>query len=168
MRDDASDLDRLYPLVYDELRRMAVRLRPSHSLGPTTLVHEAYERLAQLDQSDWTPLRLRVVASAAMRSVLVDRARRRGALKRGGERVRVTISNLGTEPDIDIFALHQALTQLEDEDETAYRIVEMRFFGGLTNEEVAEALDTSLRTVERRWRAARALLRHLLHDDTTP
>lgn len=156
-------VDTVYPLVYQELRRLATALRPGDSLTPTTLVHEAYLRMVQLDpDGDWSEIRVRAVASRAMRSVLIDRARRRNAEKRGGDRERVTLAGLGAGPDIDLLALNEALDALEAQDPESYRVVELRFFGGFSNPEVAEVTGLSLRSVERRWRAARALLRHLL------
>jgi RNA polymerase sigma factor (TIGR02999 family) len=159
-------LDRLFPVVYDELRRLAARLRPTDSVTPTLLVHEAWLKLQGLPAAEpWEPRRLRVVVAAAMRSVLVDLARRRRAVKRGGGQERVTLSGVGEGTDpVDVLALHAALSRLEREDEATYRIIELRFFGGLSNVEVAETLGISLRTVERNGRAGQAALRMMLGE----
>ncbi|MBN2560090.1 MAG: sigma-70 family RNA polymerase sigma factor [Phycisphaerae bacterium] len=164
---EADVLDRLLPAVYDELRAMAGRcLRnqpPGQTLQPTALVHEAYIRLVDQTQvvaSD----RAHFVAVAAkvMRSALVDHVRSRHALKRGGERGRVPLDDalaLFEARSVDLLALDEALAKLANMDEQQCRIIEMRFFGGLTMEEIAAVLGVSTRTVERDWRMARAWLR---------
>ena len=156
--------------VYAELRRIAegyVRRERARSVQATELVHEAYLRLAQ----GRTPVfkdRTHFVAIAAisMRRLLVERARARGAEKRGGAQIRVTLDDrlLGTDtgPSLDLVALDAALTELAQLDPEQARIVELRFFGGLTVEETAEALGISPATVKRHWTIARAwLLREL-------
>jgi RNA polymerase sigma factor (TIGR02999 family) len=162
---DHGALGRLMPFVYDELRivaRQQLRRRPRHTLDTTGLVHETYLRLVDQSQAIWKD-RAHFLASAAvaMRHILVDQARRRTARKRGGEEIRVTLdeAELGIdERAVEILALDEALTTLADLSERLARLVELRFFGGLTEEETAEALGTSERTVRRDWQKARAYL----------
>jgi RNA polymerase sigma factor (TIGR02999 family) len=170
---DAPDLvDRLVPLVYDELREAA--RRQLRRVGPQTihtteLVHEAY---AKLVSSARVPASSRAhffgAASRAMRQVLVDRARARTAAKRSGGR-RVTVdfdrADLGDDPAEEILAVHEALERLAEFDERSARVVECRFFGGLTEPETAEALGVSERTVTRDWADARAWLRAALRAE---
>jgi RNA polymerase sigma-70 factor (ECF subfamily) len=154
--------------VYDELRSLAERhlheQRPDHTLQPTALVHEAYLRLAQgtkaegIDQLDL--LRL---AARAMRSVLVDHARRRKAMKRKGTGHRVSLDAVAAvygRSAIDLVALDDALTKLAELEPQWATLIELRFFGGCTEEETAELLKVSSRTVRRQWRGARAWLRN--------
>lgn len=162
MIDGKNDVDELYPLVYAELRRIATSLRPSHSVTPTVLVHEAYLKLARSDIEDWSEIKVRAVAAKAMRNILIDRARRRTADKRGGGWQQVTLSGLKDQANIDLLALSEALETLEKQDALSLQIVELHFFGGLSFPDIARITERSLRTIERRWRAARALLRHLL------
>lgn len=164
-RSETTSLEEAYALAYRELRARAGALGGDGSISPTTLVHEAFERLAHLqDEAGWTPLRVRAVAAKAMHSVLVDRVRARRAAKRGGGWQRVTLADVSDGSEVDLIELHDALTRLSAEDETAFRIVELRFFGGLSTGEIATVLELSPRTVERRWRAARALLRSLIES----
>jgi RNA polymerase sigma-70 factor, ECF subfamily len=159
------------PQVYDELRRLAAfylnRERRDHTLQPTALVHEAYLKLAEQDSAKWNdPLHFRAVAANAMRQILVDHARRRGTDKRGGDWVRVTFSEAvtaGAEPDVDVLALDEALAELGKLDERKSRVVELRFFGGLTCEEAARALSIAPKTAEADWYMARAWLRQQLN-----
>ena len=166
-----SDGDRnagadLLPIVYRELRRIAGDCmrgeRQGHSMQATDLVHEAFVKLVGRS-SEWESRRhFFGVAASAMRNVLVDRARERAAEKRGGEHDRVPLDDalaLYERSIEDILALDEALTRLGDKDPELARIVELRFFGGLNNEETAKVLDTSLRSVERLWTVARAWLR---------
>jgi RNA polymerase sigma factor (TIGR02999 family) len=154
------------PLVYDEMRAVAARHlrgeRPDHTLQPTALVHEAYLRLAQRRSTDWeSRAHFLGVASQAIRRVLVEHARARRRDKRGGGRLRVTLSDemaLGRGPDLDVLALDEALTRLGEEDPTDQRVVELRFFGGLSVKETAKVLGVVERTVHRRWTFARAWL----------
>ena len=163
---DASALDRLMPVVYDELRRLAHRHmggeRVHHVLQTTALVNEAYLRLIDSSRVQWqNRAHFFAVSSQLMRRVLVDLARARDREKRGGGRVQVSLdeSIVGAdERPTDLIALDDALTALAATDERAGRIVEMRFFGGLENDEVAEALGVSVETVKRDWRWARAWL----------
>ena len=158
---DRDALDRLFPLVYAELRRVAQRqLRregPGHTLDATGLVHEAYLKMAGQAVADARGRSHFVAIGArAMRQVLVDHARRRRAAKRGGEWARTSITGkaLPAELDLDgLLALDQALERL---DERQRRVVECRFFGGLDEQETAEAVGVSLRTVQRDWLRARA------------
>ncbi len=165
--------DELVPLVYDELRRLArgflSRERPDHTLQPTALVHEAYLRLADQSRVDWAG-RTHVCAIGAkmMRRLLIDHARARGRRKRGGDVQKVTLLEGLTpgrrdELDLDeLLTLDDALEELAAESPRQAMIVEQRFFGGLTVEEVAERLSVSKRTVEADWAAARAWLRRRL------
>lgn len=167
---DQAALDELMPLVYDELRRLARSYlrsqRQGHTLQPTALVHEAYVRL--IDQKNLS-LHSRAqffgLAAAAMRSILVDHARRRGAAKRGGSHYIVSLDEAegltgrtgGT--IVDLVALDEALNALAAIKPEHSRVVELRFFGGLTIEETAEVLGISHATVERDWAFARSWLR---------
>ncbi|MEL6347942.1 MAG: ECF-type sigma factor [Myxococcota bacterium] len=155
---DAKDGDELLPQIYDQLKVMARRYRgPRDSLMPTELVHEAYLRLS--DDGPWqSPTHFRATAAVAMRRLLIDRARRRDADKRGGGWDRITLSGLGAAPDIDVIALDESLSTLERMDHRKAQIVQLRFFGGLTMPEIAAHLSVSLRTVEKDWRRARAWL----------
>ena len=167
LRDGASGAaDELLPLVYAELHAMAHRrLSPGArdvTLDTTALVHEAYVRLFDRSQLEWADRKhFFSVAAIAMRQIVVDHARRRGAAKRGGElrRVDLDAANLAVDEQAEeIVALNDALSRLSQLDERLGRIVELRFFGGLSVEEVAEVMDMSERTVKRDWRKARALL----------
>jgi len=166
-RGGAPDaLNRLLPLVYDDLRlharRHLRRRRRGQTLDTTALVHEAYLRLVDPAQADFHDrCHFFAVASMAMRQILVDRARRHAALKRGGAGLQVTLDSalLQIQPRaIEILALDEALRALAAVDERLARLVELRFFGGLTLEETAEVLQVSARTVQREWRMARAFL----------
>jgi RNA polymerase sigma factor (TIGR02999 family) len=152
------------PRIYGELRALAAsyfRGRPGQTLQPTALVHEAYLRLARADAEQWKDrAHFMAVAATAMRQILLDAARRRLAQKRGGAgRERVTLSNLPAfEPTVDLVALDDLLAKLAALDERQARLVELRFFGGLTEDEAADALGVSLRTVQKDWRKAKAWL----------
>lgn len=165
----------LLPLVYEELHalgRHMLRGRAAHTLGPTALIHEAYLRLVDTEQAGrdqgWNGRgHFLKVAANAMRNVLVDHARARGAKKRGGGRRQVTFDEgvmaIAEEAD-QLLAVDEALRKLAQVDPRMAQIVELRFFAGLNHEEVAEAMETSLRTVERSWRMARAWLLTALED----
>lgn len=163
---DQEALDRLVPLVYDELRRVAharLRAEPAgHILQTTALVHEAYLRLVDLDRIHLRDrAHLLAMAARLMREILVDQARRRNARKRGGEVKIVDLEGamLATDPPaIDVLALNEALTELASLDSRLCRVVEVKFFAGLTIAETAEALDVSPATAERDWAVARAWL----------
>ena len=169
---DAQAASQLMPLVYDELRRLAAsylrRERKGQTLQATALVHEAYVRLIGPGDRPWTGrTHFLAIAALSMRQVLVDRARRRAAAKRGGAAQRLTLDDamlaVGQPDDaVDLIALDDALTRLETLDPLQARIVELRYFGGLTVEETAEAVDLSPATVKRHWTLARAFLKKAL------
>lgn len=163
---DQEALDRLMPLVYDELRRIARRYmrgeRENHTLQSSALVNEAYLRLADHKNIDWqNRAHFFGVAAQAMRRVLVDHARARKGLKRGGDALKVALDDavdVAEKQAVELVALDDALRALAAFDERKSRVVELRYFGGLTAEEAAEVLGVSLATVEREWRTARAWL----------
>jgi RNA polymerase sigma factor (TIGR02999 family) len=167
---DPGALDRVLPLVYDELRAMAhrqlTRGRPGQTLDTTALVHDAYLKLVDAKAAGWNDRRhFLAVAATAMRQIVVDHARRRGAQKRGGgvEPLLLDESRFGVDARAtEILALDQALGRLSRLDERLTRLVELRFFAGLTVEETAGVLETSERTVKRDWQKARALLHGLM------
>jgi RNA polymerase sigma-70 factor, ECF subfamily len=161
-----SARDALLPLVYDDLRQIAGsylrRERPGHTLQPTALVHEAYLRLIDQRRVDWRN-RAQFVALAAvmMRRILVNHARDRAAAKRGGEVERVPLTDAADAlavPQVDVIAVHDALDRLHELDARKSRIVELKFFGGLTTGEISEVMEISPATVEREWSFARAWL----------
>lgn len=172
-RDEA--LDRLVPLVYDELRALAgARLRherPDHSLQATALVHEAYLRLLGDARPPWNDRRHFFAATAqAMRRILIEDARKRSRAKRGGTRVRVELSGVEfvSEQDPDeILALDDAIRRLGEQEPEAAEVVQLRFFAGLSVEETARALELSERTVKREWAFARAWLYDALREPET-
>lgn len=163
---DAAAEGQLVPLVYEELRRQAARQlrreRADHTLRPTALVHEAYLRLLGQERAQWhNRAQFYAVAAHVMRRVLVDHARQRAAHKRAGSWCRVSlVEDLAATPaiDVDVLALDRALEELARLDPQRARVVELRFFGGLTLDEAAEALGVSPATVTRAWRMARAWL----------
>jgi RNA polymerase sigma factor (TIGR02999 family) len=163
---DGDALDRLLPLVYDELRRLAhVRLageRNDHTLRTTELIHEAYIRLVDASRVQWRDRgHFFAAASGAMRRVLVDYARRYRAAKRGGGHAAVTLgeNDIPLEQRADmLIALDDALQRLEHVDERLCRVVECRYFAGLSDNEIAEALGVTSRTVRRDWVKARGWL----------
>jgi RNA polymerase sigma factor (TIGR02999 family) len=164
---DESALDEITPLVYAELRHLAAaylrRERPDHTLQATALVNEAYLRLVGQKHGRWQGRKhFYGIAARLMRQVLVEHARRHGAEKRGAGRVAVTLDHadeVARLPEVDILAVHEALERLAKFDEQQARIVELRFFGGLSIAEVADALRIGHATVEREWGLARAWLR---------
>jgi RNA polymerase sigma-70 factor, ECF subfamily len=167
-------LDRRFGELYAELRAAAARYlrseRAGHTLRPTALVNEAYVRLSGHRGSWESHEEFLAAAASTMRRILVDHARRRGAARRGqGARpITLTVRSGPKSPPlaIDVLALHQALEAFAGEDERAARVVELRFFGGLTNEEAARVLDVSLASVKRDWAFAKAwLLRRLEPND---
>jgi RNA polymerase sigma factor (TIGR02999 family) len=165
-KDGSSEsLDEVVLLVYEELRRLAAHYlrgeRANHTLQPTALVNEAYLCLAKQDDVRWqNRAHFLAIAANTMRRVLVDHARERRAVKRGGDRRRVTLrSSIALDDrDVDILSLDEALQKLASFDPEGARVVELRFFGGLTIEETAEAMSASPATVKRTWTAAKAWL----------
>jgi RNA polymerase sigma factor (TIGR02999 family) len=165
---DEAAVDQLVPVVYEQLRRLAKRhlagQRRGHSLQTVDLVDEAYLKLAHRPGAGWKDrAHFVAVASRAMRCVLVDHARRRGYAKRGRNPIRVSLAEgeRGSDPDpgsAEIIAVHEALTRLAQADPRKSRIVELRYFGGLGDEEIAEVIGVSTRTVKREWRWAKAWL----------
>jgi RNA polymerase sigma factor (TIGR02999 family) len=168
---DPEAAEKLVPLVYDELRRQAARRlrneRRDHTLRPTALVHEAYLRLVGQREVVWkSRTQFYAVAARMMRRVLVDHARQHRAAKRAGSWCRVTLDEgvVAAEPrDLDLVALEEALTGLAALDPEKARMVELRFFGGLSLEDTAEVLGVSSATVTREWRMVRAWLYRRMH-----
>jgi RNA polymerase sigma-70 factor (ECF subfamily) len=162
-REVAEDL---FPLVYDDLRRLAARYlrreRAGHTLQPTALVHESFCRLVELDRTRWQDrAHFFAVAARAMRRILVEHARKRGAKKRGGMQRALSLGRIPDVPeerDRYLVALDEALLDLAAFDDRQSRIVELRFFGGLSIVETAEVLGLSHATVEREWALAKAWL----------
>lgn len=163
---DREAAARLLPLVYDELRRQARSYlageRAAHTLQPTALVHEAYLRLADQRHVEWqNRSHFYGIAARMMRRVLIDHARAHAAGKRGGAAVHLSLDDVqvpAAERAASLVALDEALDKLAEMDERKARVVEMRFFGGMSDEEIAKALNISTRTVERDWDIARRVL----------
>ena len=163
---DSSALANVFPLIYDELRRLAqqqLRREPDgHTLSPTALVHEAYMRLIDYTRTEWAGrAHFMAVAATAMRRILVDHARGHRSVKRGGALRRVSLDSveLGTEDRADLLiAVDEALERLKQLDPRQAQVVECRFFGGMTEEETAEALGIGLRTAKRDWAKAKSWL----------
>ncbi len=170
---DKQALDRLVPLVYDELRRLAKNYmrkeRADQALQTTALIHEAYVRLIDANRVQWqNRAHFFGVAARIMRQILVATARERGSQKRGGGRQRISLDEsmvIDEGRSEDLVALDEALVALAQFDARKAQVVEMRFFGGLTEEEIAEALDVSPETVRRDWRLARSWLRQKLSGE---
>ena len=166
---DSQAMDRLVPLVYEELRALAkrelYREQPGHTLHATALVHEAYLKLAGSGIPASDRAHFLAIAARAMRQVLVDHARRRKAVKRGGELARTTLTDSGApvefRPD-ELIALDEAMERL---DPRQRQVVEFRFFAGMEEKEIAEVLGVSDRTVRREWVKARAWLYRSLYPD---
>jgi RNA polymerase sigma factor (TIGR02999 family) len=169
-KGDRDALDRLLPAVYDELRSLAAAYlraeRPSHTLQPTALVHEAYMRLIDQRSVDWkNRAQFFGLAAQMMRRILVNHAEAKAAEKRGGGADRVTLNdamNVSERQEVDVIAVDQALSRLAKLDERQAQIVELRFFAGLTVEEIAEILGVSSPTVKRDWSMAKAWLKREL------
>jgi RNA polymerase sigma factor (TIGR02999 family) len=163
---DRGELDAMLPLVYEELHRLAAqylhRERADHTLQPTALVNEVYLRLVKQRRVDWrNRAQFLGVAAGMMRRILANYARDRSAAKRPGDRGRVSLSLAEGEPsgpDVDLIAVDDALERLAKVDARKARVVELKFFGGMTTEEIAEVLAISRATVEREWSFARAWL----------
>ncbi|HQU41409.1 MAG: hypothetical protein B7Z73_09235 [Planctomycetia bacterium 21-64-5] len=173
LRAHGRPVDELVPLVYDELRRLAASyLRhesPGNTLQPTALVHEAFLKLAEQRRVDWQGrTHVLAIGAKAMRRILVDHAKRKRRVKHGGGLKRILLEEtaaLSPQRDEDLLAVDEALEKLAGIDERQATIVELRFFGGMTVEEVAEALGVSKRTVESEWTMVRAWLRRELAKD---
>jgi RNA polymerase sigma factor (TIGR02999 family) len=168
---DKAALDKLMPLVHSELRRLASnylrRERQNHTLQPTALVNEAYLKLIDQKNARWqNRAHFYGVAAQLMRRILVDHARQHQAAKRGGtnqQRLSITSARAIAEaPEVDVLAVHEALEELKQFDPQQERIVELRFFGGLSIDETAEVMGIGHATVERDWKMARAWLRQKL------
>lgn len=167
---DKAALDELMPVVQGELKRLARgylrRERANHTLQPTALINEAYLRLIDQHSARWqNRAQFFGIAAQLMRRILVDHARAHLAEKRGGNLFAVSLTHadsLGAQPETDVLAIHEALEKLATFDEQQARIVEMRFFAGLTIEETAEAIGVSHATVERDWAMAKAWLKREL------
>lgn len=166
-KNDDVLLDSVYQDLRELARKFLNRQSPGHTLQPTALVHEAYLRLARQQQSGVNSKHFFAMSVKAMRSVLVDHARNRNRLKRGGDLNRVPLDDivdLYQQRAIDLVALDEALVRLSQVNEEQAKLVELRFFGGFTENEVANMLGVSSRTVTRLWRRARAWLRHELDE----
>ncbi|MCA1611867.1 MAG: sigma-70 family RNA polymerase sigma factor [Acidobacteria bacterium] len=166
-----QSLSELVPAVYDDLcrlaRRFLARENRNHSLQPTALVHEAYLRLITQRETFVSRAHFLAIAARMMRRILVDHARRRNAERRGGGRLAVTLADdfaVSTEGKLDLLAIHEALEELSRLDARQARIVELRFFGGLTVEETAEIVGVSEPTVKRDWQTSKLFLRHALRS----
>ena len=165
-RGDESALARLTPLVYDELRRIAHRYvqreRSGHTLQTTALVHEAYLRLAGDQRIEWQDrAHFFAVSAQVMRHILIDHARRRRYAKHGGDATHVSLADANAmtpQRAKELISLDEALEELAKLDERKSRVVELRYFGGLSLEETAEVIEVSVMTVRRDWRAAKAWL----------
>lgn len=168
-----ESLDEFLPVVYSELRRLAKsyldRERDNHTLQPTALVHEAYLRLIGQKEIEWqNRAHFFGVSARLMREILIEYARGRNRQKRGGEhKTQIALDeniSFGNQNELDVIAVDDALTKLEILDERQARIVEMKFFGGLTVEEIGEVLSISPATVKREWSTAKLLLYKMLND----
>ena len=174
-RGDRSALEKLVPIVYNELRRLArreiSRERVDHTLQPTALVNELYLRLVEQRRASWKDrAHFLAVAAQMMRRILVDHARAQVAAKRGGSSPRLSLDealDIDTKPAFEVLAVDEALTRLAEMDPEQARVVELRFFSGLTVEETAHVLGRSPRTIKREWRLAKAWLHgHLQAGDS--
>ena len=173
---DANAPARLMPLVYDELRRQARRFlakeRNSHTLQPTALVHEAYMKLIDQSRINWqSRAHFFGIAARMMRRILIDHARAHAAEKRGGAAIRLSLDDLQIPLEqraSDLIALDEALENLMQFDERKAKIVELRFFGGLSDEEISEVLKISTRTVLRDWKTAKLWLYRELSKEFVP
>jgi RNA polymerase sigma factor (TIGR02999 family) len=172
---DRQAIDRLMPLIYDDMRRMAQNKlrgeRADHTLNTTALVHEAYLKLVKFDRINYqNSSHFFAIASQVMRNILVDYAVKQKAQKRGGKQKPVSLEEKDAVADVDIsnvLSVHHALERLAEVDERQMRVVECRFFGGLSIEETAKTLDISEPTVSRDWNMARAWLNRELADAET-
>lgn len=174
---DPSAAEQLLPLLYDELKKLAAHKlaqeKPGQTLQPTALVHEAYVRLVDGEESQHWNNRGHFFAAAAeaMRRILVDNARRKQSLKQGGnwQRRRADLDQLGAiESAVDILAIDEALAKLTQENPAVAKLVELRFFAGLTLDEAAGALDVSVRTANRYWTYAKAYVYNAIQGEPPP
>jgi len=169
-KGDEKALDQLMPLVYDELHRLAEsylrRERREHTLQATALVNELFLKFYDQNSMSWqNRAQFFGVAAQIMRRILVDHARAHYSAKRGGTRLAVSLKDIaafGAQPDADLLALHDVLNRLEEIDPVQARLVELRFFGGLTIRETAVVMQISHATVEREWRTAKAFIKREL------
>lgn len=169
----APDAERLIPLVYDDLRELAAnylrRENPGHTLQSTALVNEAFLKLVDQTRVNWQgKTHFFAVGAEIMRRILVDHARTKQRQKRGGDRQRIALHDdlkVSAQRDEDLLAVDEAILKLAERDPRQAKIVELRFFGGLTVAEVAEVLGVSKRTVESEWTMIRAWLRRELSDE---
>ena len=167
LRMATSRLPQLVELVYDDLRRLAQHYmqqeRVGHTLQPTALVHETFLKLVNQQHVDWrSRSHFFAIGAQAMRRILVTHAKQKGRIKRGGHRLQLSLDEaltISSENDEDVLALDEAIEKLADSDSRQARIVELRFFGGMSVEETAAAMGLSKRTVEREWTGVRAWLR---------
>jgi RNA polymerase sigma factor (TIGR02999 family) len=169
---DREVLDKLVPVVYEELRRQAARYlkreRPGHTLQTTALIHEAYIRLIDQKNVHWqNRAHFYAISAKLMRRILVDHARSRQAAKRGGSDIKLPLEEAMITPEgreVDIVALDEALERLAAIDPQQSRVVELKFFSGMSVEETAEVLGVSTRTVKRDWNVAKAWLRREISE----
>jgi RNA polymerase sigma factor (TIGR02999 family) len=172
-RGERQASEELLPLVYDELRRLAAARMagevPGQTLQPTALVHEAWMQLVKKEGRIWrNRAHFFRAAALSMRHILVDRARSKLSLKRGGGGEKVPLEDvdlMATTPDDRVLLVDQCLDRLEKEDTESARVITLKFFGGLTNKEVASILDVTERTVERQWVYAKACLFKLMQEE---
>jgi RNA polymerase sigma factor (TIGR02999 family) len=173
--DSHKAFDRAFEIVYDELHQIASYLmqseRPEHTLQPTALVHEAYLRLVDQSRIEWNNrAHFLAIAARAMRQILINYAKRRGRVKRGGKWQRVTLSDrlgLGQNPCFNVLELDEIMKQFAEMDERLARVVEYRVFGGMTAKEVAHVLGVSRQTVHNDWKVAKMLLTHGLKGNVS-
>jgi RNA polymerase sigma factor (TIGR02999 family) len=174
-RGDAQAAQQLLPLVYDELRKLAAarmaQEAPGQTLQPTALVHEAWLKLAGSQRQQWHGrAHFFAAAAEAMRRILIDQARRKGARKRGPQQVREELHESEIElqaPSAEVLAVHEALDALAAEEPAAAEVVKLRYFVGMTIPEIAEALNLSPRTADRHWAFARAWLKRAIEGERT-
>jgi RNA polymerase sigma factor (TIGR02999 family) len=178
-KGDVHAVDKLFPLVYQELRRLAAQRMskesPGHTLQATALVHEAYLRLVGSENQNWSGRRHFFCAAAeAMRRILIENARRKKSLKHGGGRKRVelneaVLTNDNDTPSEELIALDEALEKFSKKDQVSAELVKLRFFAGLTTQQAADILEISRRTADRNWAYARAwLYKYINKSDETP
>ncbi|HXR99135.1 MAG TPA: sigma-70 family RNA polymerase sigma factor [Pyrinomonadaceae bacterium] len=173
MSKDKEELDKMMPAIYDELRRQAARYlrqeRPGHTLQTTALIHEAYVRLVDQRNVQWqNRAHFFGIAAQMMRRILVDHARTKKRAKRGGSGIRVSLADANVavaSQDLDVVAVDEALNRLAEIDEQQSRVVELRFFSGLTVEETAAVMGISPATVKRDWSMAKAWLHRELSGE---